>query len=289
MKRTDPLVEQVFADPAGIGPGTRRLVFAGCTCALLAIAGIDYWLGFELSFSLFYLFPIAGASWYGGRAMGFGFAVAGASLWAVSDWASGHTYSHWTAAYWNAAVRLAYFAVVAELLSRLQQVLSRERQESETDALTGTFNRAGWFEAAEVELARARRNGEPVALAYIDLDDFKLVNDSLGHAEGDRVLGRVAAALRQSVRRSDVIARIGGDEFVILLPNVDSEMAKRLGDKLHDALTRMVQAHRWPVGFSIGLAAFSTPPQSVQEMVTLADRTMYAAKRAGKNTVLLSS
>lgn len=285
----DPLAEQVFADPADIGAPGRRAVVLGCAGALFLVAGVDYWLGYEISFSVFYLFPIAGATWYGGRGTGLLFAAFGAAMWALSDWMSGHVYSHQAALYWNAGVRLAYFGVVAELLGRLQQLLARERHASETDALTGTFNRAGWFEAAEVELARARRNEEPIAVAYIDLDDFKHVNDSLGHAEGDRVLRHVASTLRESVRRSDVIARIGGDEFVVLLTNVDSETAKRLCDKLHETLTRTMYDHRWPVGFSIGIAAFPTAPKSVREIVIRADHCMYEAKRAGKNSVRLSS
>jgi diguanylate cyclase (GGDEF)-like protein len=283
----DRLAERVFADSADIGAGTRRLVLGGCAAVLVAVAYIDYRVGFEISFSLFYLFPMAAATWYGARGAGIAFAFVGAALWAVSDQMSDHAYSHPAVPYWNAGVRLAYFLIVVELISRLEKLLARERRESETDALTGVFNRSGWFEAVEIELARARRNGYPVAVAYIDLDDFKRVNDSSGHAEGDRVLNRVALTLRHAVRRSDVLARLGGDEFAVFLANVEPDVAKRLCDKLHRRLSAEIDKRRWPVGVSIGVAAFREPPVSVQEIVTEADHAMYRAKRDGKNKVHL--
>ena len=106
-------------------------------------------------------------------------------------------------------------------LSATRQALAGERERARTDALTGILNQDGFAEAARREIGRGRRHGHFLTLGYVDCDDFKAVNDSRGHAEGDALLREVARVLATSVRSDDVVGRIGGDEFVLLMPEVD--------------------------------------------------------------------
>lgn len=281
----DRFAEQLFREVSEVGRGKRSAIIATCAVVMLTTAYVDYSIWNEVSLSLFYAFPIAGATWYGSRAWGASFAFVGAALWGASDHLSGHRYTHDAILYWNTGVRLAYFLIISHLLARLQTLLSRERNESETDPLTGILNRAGWYEAAAIEIRRSRRERRPLAVAYIDLDDFKAVNDLRGHEEGDRVLRVVADTLRGSLRHGDAVARLGGDEFVVLLADCAPASAYSVVAKLHGALTEAVASDSPRVGFSIGVATFRRAPSSVEEIVRCADHAMYEVKHSGKGAV----
>ena len=118
------------------------------------------------------------------------------------------------------------FGSVALLAAAQRDWLRRERAISRTDGLTGLLNGRGFYEAAAVELARSSRYRHPLTLAYVDLDDFKEINDRLGHARGDAVLVAVAHALRRACRSTDLVGRLGGDEFVVLFPETDRDAAE---------------------------------------------------------------
>ena len=134
-------------------------------------------------------------------------------------------------------------------------------------------------------MTRARRYAHPFSVAYLDLDDFKLVNDRLGHLAGDAVLRSVARALSGVMRASDVVARLGGDEFVVLLPEASAAPARLATEKLRGALADVVPAHGWRMTASIGVATFLVPPESVDELLGAVDGLMYRAKQGGKNGV----
>jgi diguanylate cyclase (GGDEF)-like protein len=187
---------------------------------------------------------------------------------------------------WNTLVRLGYFLIIARLLALLRERLAFEAKLAGTDALTGLPNSRGFGEALLLEHARARRYRRPFTLAYIDLDDFKGVNDSLGHAAGDRLLRDVAQALHAGVRRTDVVGRLGGDEFAALLPETDSRGAAPVLTKLRDAVVQAMAKGGWPVGTSIGAITFTEPPETPDEALSAADNLMYEAKRSGKNRVI---
>ena len=180
----------------------------------------------------------------------------------------------------------------AELRAQIgQQMAELERRRSELehlarhDALTGLPNRALFDDRMAVALAAARRDDGRLALLFVDLDDFKPINDRLGHVVGDRVLEAVAARIRQSIRESDTAARIGGDEFVVLLPGIAAaEDAKVVADKIRAAIDRpfVIDGHELAVSVSMGLAHY---PQDGTDATTLArhaDTAMYRDKAAGK-------
>ncbi len=168
---------------------------------LLVLVGFgDYETGPEFSFSLFYLVPVLLVTWVAGRTPGMLTSILGALVWLWADQATGRPYSHAALGYWNAGVRLSFFCISAYLLSALRDALRREHALAETDFLTGIANSRSFYRAAEREIARAARYGHPLSIAYIDLDDFKAINDGYGHAKGDELLRSVAEALRTEVR-----------------------------------------------------------------------------------------
>lgn len=155
------------------------------------------------------------------------------------------------------------------------------------DPLTGLPNRRMFFDCLEHAIARARRDGRPLALLFIDLDRFKEINDGLGHALGDAVLQRVAALLRGMVREEDTVARLGGDEFVILFESVeDSADVERIARKLHERFQQLLRIgeHTLRVHASIGVSLFPRDGRDGAELLQNADMAMYRSKQGGRNT-----
>jgi diguanylate cyclase (GGDEF)-like protein len=169
------------------------------------------------------------------------------------------------------------------LISELRTLYDREHTLSRVDALTRIGNRRAMFELLSAERNRAQRHHLPLTLAYLDLDGFKQVNDKFGHHTGDRLLVEVAQTVHKTLRPSDFVARMGGDEFAILLPDTQSGTATAALNRVRSALDRCMQQKRWPVTFSVGVVTFLNVPQSADDMMRRADETMYAAKAAGKN------
>lgn len=161
-----------------------------------------------------------------------------------------------------------------------------------TDAKTGLLNAAAWQQAANSEATRAARSGKPVAVAMLDIDHFKRVNDACGHLAGDRVLAAIAAVLTAELRGYDVAGRFGGEEFAVLLPDTTEADACRIAERLRAqiAATPMIdpaEGGRFYGGVtvSIGVAAARSGCDVAEELVAAADRALYAAKRAGRNRV----
>lgn len=190
------------------------------------IGTVDYSTGYELSLSILYLAPIVLATWYGTRRLGLGLCYLSAAFWVVMDRLSGHSYSSELIPLWNGALRLGFFLATTYLLLELKALLSHQRTLGMTDGLTGLLNARAFKELCQSQLQLARRHGRPVALGYIDLDNFKTVNDQMGHSEGDRVLRNVAMALTRTARTADVVARLGGDEFAVFLPETSLDGAE---------------------------------------------------------------
>ncbi|MFN2455772.1 MAG: GGDEF domain-containing protein [Pyrinomonadaceae bacterium] len=257
-----------------------------CGFALILFLGvIDYFTGFELSFSVFYLSPVALVTWYGSKRAAVITSVASAATWEVANQLAGEHFSHPFIPFWNATTRLGFFLVVALLLAKLKESNSRESDLARTDFLTGAANQRAFYELAQIEINRARRYGDPFSVAYFDADNFKAVNDRLGHHIGSQLLVRVVEVLKQNLRATDVVARIGGDEFAILLPETGAEQAKAVLQKLRERLSAGMRASGWPVTFSVGLLTCADPPHTVDEMIKVADGLMYEVKEGGKDAI----
>jgi len=246
---------------------------------------VDYVTGYDLSFSLFYLAPITLASWFVGRKAGVLVSAASAFVWIAADAASGHVVSSPFIYVWNTLIRFGFFLTVTTLLSRLKQSYERESIMARTDRTTGCANLRRFTESAGAELERTRRFGQPLTVAYMDLDNFKIVNDTHGHHAGDEVLRSVARVAMGRLRSIDIIARIGGDEFALLLPHTGHEGAQAIMAEIREALLAEMKAQGWPVTFSIGVVTFNEAPASVDDMIGAADKLMYAVKASSKNAL----
>ena len=181
-------------------------------------------------------------------------------------------------------------------LERRRQIVNEAQErlleQARTDALTGLPNRRHLADQLERELARFQQENRLIALLYIDLDGFKLVNDSLGHAAGDLLLCEVAKRLRAGVRSTDILARVGGDEFTLILTGLDSEEdAARIADNLIQSLASpfLIEGNKVSVGASIGISTQRPSTFDDKDMLKQADSAMYAAKRAGKNRAVAFS
>ena len=276
-------LRQVHALLTGV---PRPVLWIGCLVAVGLIGVFDAMTGFELSMSIFYLIPVAAAAWGLGRAGGLVMACASGAAWLVSDSLAGHTYSNPLFPAWNTGVRLGYFLITAELVYRLRFQLLRERERADRDSLTGLFNGAAFRRGAQALIDLMARQDRGSVIGFIDLDDFKRVNDSLGHAQGDRLLVAVADCLRDVVRHTDLVGRIGGDEFAVLMADTDEAGARAAFERLRGGLEQLAQSSAAGVGFSAGLLVFSGAVR-VEELLRVSDAAMYRVKRQGKGQVLL--
>jgi diguanylate cyclase (GGDEF)-like protein len=254
---------------------------------LVAFLGItDYITGFEVSFSIFYLFPISFATLAGRRIEGYIVAVTSAVVWFVADMLSGHAYEEPLVPYWNSVVRIGYFFLHTVLLGSLRASVRRQTELSGQDPLTKAANWRRLEERMVQELGRAQRTQRPITFCYLDLDNFKSVNDSLGHETGDELLRNVVEALSAHVRPTDLLARVGGDEFAVLLPETDYDQAHAVLKRLVAEIRGEMSQHRWPVTASVGAITFTSVPGSVDAMVRRADDLMYDAKKHGKDRLI---
>jgi len=252
---------------------------------IAVISIIDRVNGYEIGISLFLLIPIAIAAWYCGYRVGVMFSILSAIIWFLND-RIGHEYLNPIAPYWNAMARLGFFLVTVALINQLTIHLGLVKVLSRTDSLTGLLNVRGFTEQAEILFGVAARHRRSVVLAYIDLDNFKKVNDELGHSEGNIVLQVVGGKFLNSLRATDVAGRMGGDEFAIVLPETDEAGAKSMFDTLRANLLADMKDHNWPVSFSIGVVSFDAPPSDLDEAIRIADALMYRVKATGKNNIL---
>jgi len=174
---------------------------------------------------------------------------------------------------------------LAESQNKLEEALSREQELSRSDPLTQVANRRAFSEALEIESRRASRYGRPVSIAYIDLDNFKNFNDSLGHVAGDALLVTVGQTMQRHVRAGSCVARVGGDEFALMIPDVGAMEVELTLRRIRRLLLDEMKSNGWPVTFSIGAVVFSQSAGSGEEMIHRADQEMYAVKNRSKDDV----
>jgi diguanylate cyclase (GGDEF)-like protein len=266
----------------------RAEILAMAVLGLLVVGGVDFITGFEISVSVFYLGPLALAAWYAGRGSGIIAATLASIFWFIADFASGHPYSHQMIAIWNALVLFGLYIITATLISKLRQSLCMLQTLAQTDVLTGLYNRREFNTRLGLTLAYARRHDSVFSVAYIDVDDFKAVNDSKGHTGGDRVLQTIANVLKHSIRSYDTAARLGGDEFSLLLPDLDHDAARHFITKISYNLKQVPELNDWGISCSIGVVTFQAPEISPERALASADELMYQVKHKGKGAIEFS-
>jgi diguanylate cyclase (GGDEF)-like protein len=262
------------------------LIFILGFLLVIIIGFVDYTLEREFSLVLAYLIVIMGVTWYSNWGFGLFTALASTMAWVVADAAAGAVYNHPLALYWNTGSRLITYYAIVLLLSALKDKLWQAEALSTTDVLTGAMNRRGFNLLGELEIAKASRSNMPLTTAYVDVDDFKLLNDHHGHEEGDKALQLTTSVMQNNLRQSDTLARLGGDEFAIMLPATDSNTAQAVITRLHHALKETMASYDYAITFSIGVVTFTYPPMSVDALLQGSDKLMYEVKRDGKGKIL---
>lgn len=252
---------------------------------IVSVGILNHLAGPDLSTWILYLIPIFLITWFTERWIGFLMSTITALTWLIADYTSGANYLDRAVPYWNYTARLCSFIIFTFILSALKSAMEKEKELSRIDFLTGVGNGRYFIELANMEINRARRNEHPLTVVYIDLDNFKTINDRYGHSTGDNLLRLVANTIKSNIRLMDTVARLGGDEFAILLPETGPELAEAITRKVQKINLEIMQKNGWPVTFSIGVVTFIHPPTTVDEILKVSDNLMYTAKNNGKNMI----
>ncbi|MCA8913773.1 MAG: diguanylate cyclase [Planctomycetes bacterium] len=280
----------------------RKLAILCLALAMVVVFGwLDYLTGEDVRSALFYVIPIVFVAWSIERRYVVLIALSSGVAWGLAE-ASVHGAELNLVSTWNETAALVLFLVVGLAIatlrrerdqlkaanSRIHDLLDLEERISRTDVLTGLPNSREFMERLTPEVARCHRDNKPLCLLYLDLDNFKRVNDRFGHLAGDEVLKRVAEALRKQLRASDVPARLGGDEFAALLWQTSAEGAAQIGQRMVDAVVEIGSDYAGSeLGASIGVVWYDNPPSDVKEVVKRADNAMYDAKKSGKRRTVV--
>jgi diguanylate cyclase (GGDEF)-like protein len=253
---------------------------------LLMLGWFDYLTG-DYSLIVFYLIPVSLAAWFVSKRSGLILCVLALITRITADEAY-NTFSFQNSAlhYWNISIEFVFLMIMSLLFSMLKENLNDEKEQARIDPLTGALNRRAFFDLAEQEVNRSRRYSRSLTVAYIDLDNFKAVNDRFGHNAGDELLVTVVETIRSNIRSYEILSRFGGDEFVIMLPEADEEAALSFLTKIQCQLQQAMAHRNWPVSVSIGAIIYLSAPPDVDEIIRRADELMYSVKRSGKDRVL---
>lgn len=267
------------------GPAARRIgVIAGGAVLLLVVLMVPL-LPPDLPLVTVMLLPVLGVTWYGGRWAGVwaAFAASGGRL--LMDLATGAPYSAPSVTFWNFIISLLLYLLAARVVPVLRETVYRDRELATTDPLTTLGNRRFFSELAAIELNRTRRYKRPLALVYLNLDAFEKFNERFGYAEGDALLVLLASVIRGRLRTSDVVARIAGDEFAVLLPETGTEGARVAAGKIRQNLADAVQRAGYAITFSMAVIAFEEGPVTLEGLLRQADALMASIKREGGDAI----
>jgi diguanylate cyclase (GGDEF)-like protein len=268
------------------GAGLARLLRLGGIAALTAaVYALNVRTPPELRFGIVFVVPVLLAAWRDGLVWGVTFALATSVLRFLIgiDQLPPHTPLPFRVADEVAYLVVAGVAITG--LSQLKRTQAQLRLLATHDPLTNVRNARAFSDELAQELERSRRYRRPLALIYLDLDDFKHVNDAHGHATGDAVLRLVADAMRNAVRAADVVGRLGGDEFAVLMPETDGAVAHAAATRLASGI-RTVFRGTPSVTASIGVVAATGGAAGTDALLRKADQAMYEAKRGGKDRVV---
>ena len=263
----------------------RILRLTGYVLLTLAV----YWLNADTPptarLGVLYVIPVLLVTWTEGLVWGIVFGLATITLREAVAW---DQMPAATQVHWRIANALAYVAVVAVAMAGLQKLRKSQAELARLvtqDPLTNVLNARAFVARLGQELERNRRYPRPLTLVYMDLDNFKVINDTHGHQTGDAVLRLVADAMRTSVRTADVVGRLGGDEFGVLMPETDAQLADAAAKRLVASLRSVFQGTP-SVTASIGVVSCTATDASTDDLLRRADQAMYDAKKAGKDRVV---
>lgn len=253
---------------------------------LIAVVGVaDYFADSGVSFLPFYSLPVAFVTWYVGKGPGLLSSLAGSLAWTFCYAATEP--ADWTTPvpYWNTGTRVGVFLVVSLTLAAMRRALDNEKELARTDPLTRIANSRAYQERAQQTLLYSRRYKRPFTTAYIDVDNFKAVNDHFGHSTGDACLRVVADTICSNIRITDLASRIAGDEFAVLMPETGIDQAHIVMERMREKLLEAMRQNGWPATFSIGVVTYLSAPDSPDDLLKSSDSLMYLVKNNGKNGI----
>ena len=281
---------RALAGEAEVAPKILRRIklatAAAVSSGILLVGWIDYTTGAEVRVLALYFLPLVLAGWSLGTPGAFLAAVACTAVWLAAMHASGVRFTQPYVWVVNGFTEGIGFLIVALLVARLRKAVKRESLLSRTDPLTGLGNRRAFLDLAGLALALSKRRGGPASLAYLDLDNFKQVNDKFGHDRGDRLLRNCSTLISQQIRSSDTVARLGGDEFAIFLPETDANSAAVIMERIGSAIDTAGNFCSLAVTASIGVVTEAPAESSLLELLRKADAQMYAVKARKKDSRL---
>jgi diguanylate cyclase (GGDEF)-like protein len=234
----------------------------------------------EVSHSFLYILPITFVAWFAGLRLGLALSLLSSALWSVNNLVGSLFIS-----FWNIGSTLIFFTVSAAVVNKFRSMLTNEKILARTDPLTGAKNLRAFSELVEYDMLRAQRDHSTFSLAYLDLDNFKQVNDICGHSAGDELLTAIVSEIVVNLRKTDVVGRLGGDEFAIFLPDTDQPAAQVVLQKVNQELTKLMVNAECPTTFSMGVLTCKEGIQSLDKLIHYADTLMYEVKRSGKNNI----
>ncbi len=271
----------------------------GAIAVVAGIAVLDTVVSSRLPFSILYFVPVIAASWYGNRYHGLAVAIAATTARLVTDihWNGIDQLSLFGALMWGCALvmapRLTTWAharrdEVAGLEGRVNELVQIERSFARTDPLTSLCNRRAFIDALQKAEARGRRTGERLAVARLDVDGFKALNETYSRNEGDQLLRAVSTSLSLTTRMGDLAARLENDEFSLLLYNCAPDNALKIGQRLVDEVAELGRAYPDArVTASVGMACFAASGPDPDEMMRLAGGALHRARHNGGNAVVI--
>jgi diguanylate cyclase (GGDEF)-like protein len=238
----------------------------------------------HVDISILLVIPVLLVSWYGSNKAGLSLAILSAFLISAARFVeSSMEVSIYD--FYNLIIAFGSYLLVAIVVTYFRKVHRVEVIAADTDTLTGVHSSRSFYADIANEILRSSRYGHKFSLAYIDVDNFKIINDSLGHDTGDKLLIEVSRCLVSSCRSTDTVARIGGDEFVCLFPETEQNESKTAVLKAENSLKDSMKKNGWDVSFSIGVVTFEALPEDVHEAIKIADELMYSVKNGNKNGI----
>jgi diguanylate cyclase (GGDEF)-like protein len=245
---------------------------------------IDHITPNEAIFSIMYLLPISLSAWLTGKRTGNLVALLCGTIWSFDNPRSKSIFI----LAWNFFSITAAFLLVSILVAKVRQMLESEKKLASKDPLTGVMNMRAFSEVVDYEILRLQRENNAFSLAYLDLDNFKAVNDCYGHKMGDILLKSFVDCLTENLRKTDVVARAGGDEFILFFPDTGRDAVRVVLEKIQEKLSDLAEINRWPVTVSAGVMSCSQGGCTLDEIISAADKLMYEVKATGKNNIWFS-
>ncbi|HEY3153784.1 MAG TPA: diguanylate cyclase [Candidatus Binatia bacterium] len=266
---------------------SQRTLVAFAVLITVLLGVFDLQTGVEIHFLLLYLVPIFVTSWFVSREVGVYLALLATLIWFAADSLGGRSYSSAWIAYWNLLMRTAVFVLFAITQAQLSARLVELSHLASRDFLTGLPNGHAFYQLAAKEMDRAF-GLEPMTLVCIDVAGFRWVNHRFGYPTGDQMLCTIAHAIRQHVPRPELVGRLGGTSFAVLLPNVASDTAHLILQRVQNVLHEERRKYAHPLTFFISAIACTKAPRTVAELMHEAESQMTRIKGGNKDSLQIA-